>query len=30
MKKEILGWEKKISREEGLQKTIEYFKSLKS
>ena len=28
--KEKLGWEPKISREEGLQKTIEYFKSLKS
>jgi len=29
MKKEILGWEKKVSREEGLQKTIEYFKSVR-
>ena len=26
--KEILGWEPKISREEGMRKTYEYFKSL--
>lgn len=26
--KEILGWEPKISREEGMKKTYEYFKSL--
>jgi dTDP-glucose 4,6-dehydratase len=26
--KEKLGWEPKVSREEGLKKTIEYFKSL--
>ena len=25
--KEILGWEPKISREEGLKTTFEYFKS---
>lgn len=28
--KEKLGWEPKISRQDGLKKTIEYFKSLKS
>lgn len=26
--KEILGWEPKVSREEGMKKTFEYFKSL--
>lgn len=26
--KEVLGWEPKISREEGMRKTFEYFKSL--
>ena len=26
--KKILGWEPKVSREEGLKKTLEYFKSL--
>jgi dTDP-glucose 4,6-dehydratase len=26
--KEILGWEPKISREEGMRRTYEYFKSL--
>ncbi len=26
--KEILGWEPKVSREEGMRKTYEYFKSL--
>ncbi len=26
--KEILGWEPKVSREEGMQKTFEYFKNL--
>jgi dTDP-glucose 4,6-dehydratase len=26
--KELLGWEPKISRAEGLTKTLEYFKAL--
>ena len=26
--KEILGWQPKISREEGLKRTFEYFKTL--
>jgi dTDP-glucose 4,6-dehydratase len=26
--KKLLGWEPKISRKEGLKKTLEYFKSL--
>ncbi|HAV53832.1 MAG TPA: NAD-dependent dehydratase, partial [Aequorivita sp.] len=26
--KEILGWQPKISREEGMRKTFEYFKNL--
>jgi dTDP-glucose 4,6-dehydratase len=28
--KNILGWQPKISRQEGLKKTYEYFKSLAS
>jgi dTDP-glucose 4,6-dehydratase len=28
--KEILGWEAKVSREEGMKLTYEYFKSLSS
>ena len=26
--REILGWEPKVNREEGLKRTYEYFKSL--
>ena len=26
--KEILGWEPKVGREEGMRKTFEYFKGL--
>jgi len=26
--KEILGWEPKVGREEGMRKTFEYFKTL--
>ena len=28
MEREILGWESKVSREEGLEMTYEYFKTL--
>jgi nucleoside-diphosphate-sugar epimerase len=28
--KEILGWTPKVSREDGLKRTIDYFKSLDS